>query len=519
MPAKPGRKRFTPQQQTLQCLSVPTPRLGMNLTGGLMNMSKDDAIVMNNLMSTRDGLVPRPGYYFYGDNTIDDTTVKTLMPWQQNFRLFCGQGGGIYQVVSGLPGQPYVLKFVAPDDDPVFGRGTFITYSTIAAQFGIYVDENYGYFLYTASTNTWTRPVAGVGAGEINGADPSFFSHVGTWKTRLWFTLANSTKAYYLPVGSITGTVTVFDFGPLFQKGGDLVGVYTWTIDGGQGVDDYLLALSTRGDAVIFKGTDPAVAGEFVHHGTFYVGELPQFNKRCVLNVGGELYILTAGGVVPMSKVLNGMDVIESVQLISARIQPLLQQLMTTGSELEGWELVLNPQHNCMLMFTPTSGLILCLNLDTKAWCLWSNLAGLYTAASYKISGTFGADYFYAGIGGVIRRQTRPQEATNDIGTAIRCTLQTSFLDTRVGNIQKVEFIRPICKAGEQPDVVIAAPVFNYVTNGSQVDQFLGPLLNDNAPKGAVGMGQSISVLLVFNTVTDFTLVRIDLLGRSGGLL
>jgi hypothetical protein len=45
-------------------------------------------------------------------------------------------------------------------------------------------------------------------------------------------------------VNALYGTVTSWDFGSKFKHGGNLVGLWSWTVDGGIGIDDYLVAIA-----------------------------------------------------------------------------------------------------------------------------------------------------------------------------------------------------------------------------------------------------------------------------------
>ena len=72
--------------------------------------------------------------------------------------------------------------------------------------------------------------------------------------------------------------MTKFTFGAKFTYGGALIGVWSWTIDGGSGVDDFLVAISRGGDILIFQGADPSLA-DFALIGSWFVGEVPDSRK------------------------------------------------------------------------------------------------------------------------------------------------------------------------------------------------------------------------------------------------
>ena len=82
--------------------------------------------------------------------------------------------------------------------------------------------------------------------------------NLNNFKRSIYFLKKNSMSFFYLPIDSITGTVSEFPLGALFSKGGYLMAMGTWTIDGGFGTDDYCVFISSEGQAVVYKGTDPS---------------------------------------------------------------------------------------------------------------------------------------------------------------------------------------------------------------------------------------------------------------------
>src|SRR6185436_20289274 len=62
---------------------------------------------------------------------------------------------------------------------------------------------------------------------------------------------------YYLPLQTKTGTVELFPLDVLFKRGGHIVAMHAWSIDGGSGLDDALVIFSSNGEAVIYSGVDP----------------------------------------------------------------------------------------------------------------------------------------------------------------------------------------------------------------------------------------------------------------------
>jgi hypothetical protein len=115
--------------------------------------------------------------------------------------------------------------------------------------------------------------------------------------------MKDSTKGVYLATDAIAGAATEFQFGSLFTRGGHLLAIASWTRDGGSGSDDYLVAISSRGQLAVYAGTDPASADTWALVGVF---DVPQpIGRRCWRRYGGDVLLLTVEGLFPLSSLLS----------------------------------------------------------------------------------------------------------------------------------------------------------------------------------------------------------------------
>ena len=63
--------------------------------------------------------------------------------------------------------------------------------------------------------------------------------------------------------------------------------------------------MSSGGDVVVYQGIDP-MAADFTLVGRYYVGK--PLGRRCMCRYGSDLLILTAEGLIPMSRLLGLRD-------------------------------------------------------------------------------------------------------------------------------------------------------------------------------------------------------------------
>jgi hypothetical protein len=115
--------------------------------------------------------------------------------------------------------------------------------------------------------------------------------------------LKDSTKAAYLPTSSIAGAAQVFDLGPLMTSAA------TWSRwapgrwTQGWGPDDFAVFITSRGQVIVYAGTDPASADTWVLKGVYNIGA--PIGRRCFSKVGGDLAVITVDGVVSLAQAIS----------------------------------------------------------------------------------------------------------------------------------------------------------------------------------------------------------------------
>lgn len=449
------------------------PNKGMNARDTLARMSPEYAINLTNVIVDPYGVRTRKGYTEWARNLPGPTAaVPTVMSYYPatanpvvlsvlpmlvpNFtrmlveprgpttppagKLFAAANNRIYDVTPGGLG-----AWVAQVG--VVGLGnywTWINYQNIAGSFLAVTNELGGYAYYNGSV--WATPIQGTAAGQIEGVDPAKLCHVMAFKKRLWFVEKDSTRAWYLPVSQITGKVTSFDFGEQFPHGGHLAELENWTVDGGVGVDDYLIAISSQGDVVVYKGTDPNSAADFALHGVWYVGALPN-SRRCCVNTGGDIHILSHYGITPLSILLAAKDMAQLEQgRLSYLISPLIARLMRDYATLPGWQINMIPKEELMLIRVPQGALdfggqFLALKLGTGAWCVLKDLP--YTDFVSIDSAVFAG----TNDSRVVRAFDGPLDNVligQKTGLSIQCVVTPAFQSMGTPGQQKVfKLIRP----------------------------------------------------------------------------
>lgn len=181
-------------------------------------------------------------------------------------------------------------------------------------------------------------------------ADPNKFDFVTVWKNRVWFFEDQKTEAHYLPFNSISGELSTFDFGPQFRHGGSLAYITNWSVDAGVGLDDHMVVVSTEGDVLVYKGTDPDTNFEIV--GAWYVGKIPK-GRRAFEQYGGDVYILSSNGLISLSILLTSADETSTRNSLSSKIRPILQADYNVSNDYPCWEVRNYPPESLVIISAP----------------------------------------------------------------------------------------------------------------------------------------------------------------------
>tara|TARA_R110000823_G_scaffold74802_1_gene171175 strand:- start:437 stop:2440 length:2004 start_codon:yes stop_codon:yes gene_type:complete len=367
--------------QRSRSATLPAPMQGVNAISPLANMPPDECIFATNILPEDFGCEVRDGYVEWA-NGWTGGPARTVITFEGNTnaenRLWVANDEGIWEVtVKGTTAPTQVLTW--PSSANNAGICSYVNYTNDGLdRFVLLCDGENGYYVWEQDTNLWTQ-----GSFSGGAADVTLLDFVMIWKERVWFVQRNSTLAWYLPVAQFSGVPEQFNFGSQFRFGGKLVSLHNWTLDGGAGLDDYLVALSSAGDVIIFQGTDPTDVTTFGLVGSWYVGEVPAGN-RVASEFSGELYILSVQGLLPMSQVLNGAGSENPSTYVTNKIAPYLRAVMDDTLTDFGWQIHIHPKQSLLFINSPPrfarGQLAFTLYFGTLAWGTTRGLTKSHTA-------------------------------------------------------------------------------------------------------------------------------------------
>jgi hypothetical protein len=502
-------------------------------------MPPGDCADVWNLIPSENGLRSRLGYKEWCTNLEGSTNtslkVRALLSFSgsepaQN-RLFATTDLHLYDVSTSSDAPSSVFTFPSAGGNTGYGVGRVVV--TAAGHFYLYCDEVNGLHVYAETGATWSVVAMGGGATEISGVDPGDLVHLTVFKRRVWFVERDSASAWYLAPNAIYGAATEFPFGTQFTNGGHLVGLYTWTYDGGAGVDDALVAISSTGDVVIFQGVDPADADSFNCRGVWNMGP-PPAGREVAREVGGDLYLLSSLGLLPISRLVVGA---ENRAYETAKISNLFNQLMLTRRASRGWSMHLHPEDNALLVLYPDysteTSRQLAQSQSTRGWFPYRDVP-MHCAAVWE-----GRLHFGTQDGRVcVSRDYVDDVAFDDPGTysEVDWSLLPAFQRANGNNVLVNQIRAYFIGDGSAPDVEMGArydgdrtelptPTEDAAASGTwdnatwDSDVWGGTSTSFTMLRGAVGQGHMASAAIRGLSNARTTLVHLDAMYEVGGWL
>lgn len=530
-----GAKR-KPGKQLAQTGAVQVPFRGINTTSPLSMLSEDECHYAYNILPSQDGFKTRQGTTEWCNGIVGSPktviTYHSLSPTGVGNRVFATGSDGIYNCTSsGIGAAVRVYTFVTSGNTA--GYGNFIQWGTATgAQWIFYADSVNGLLAYEAATNTWT-PVTG-----ITGLDELNIRYIAIHKLRIWVVLNESPNAWYLPIGAMAGAASEFQLGSKFTHGGDCVSIHTLTQDSGNGPDDLLVAISRQGDVIIYQGADPSSAATFSAVGTWYVGAVPH-SRKMAIEYSGDLYILSINGLTSLTELMRGTDVSDNYKSVVGKITNILRSRMSTELNSLGWELLVFPPENLLIIQSPArigsvdEHIHYCLNTNLKGWGFFRNVQA--TAMGV------GRDrlYYTQSNGSVWYLRDGNDQCTlaNPSGTPVEFSFLTAYSNAGApGRIKMPSLIRPVFLCDQIPEYAVkvlfdyergelATPGLLTVGSFSSWDTALwdtalwGGETTFAEVQGAGGVGYALAVAVRGRTRTRLILAAIDVAGQVGGYM
>lgn len=441
--------------------TLPAPVGGWNARDSLTSMGPTDAVTLTNWYPDTTEVIIRKGYSNYATGLPGQ--VETLMVYTggATTKMFGISNGAVYDVTSAGAVGGSVVSGLANS------RFQYINVATSGGNYLYMANGSDTPYLYDGSS--WVA-ITGISTPAITGVTTTTLNNPCVFKNRVWFIQANTLKAWYLPVQSVGGAAETLDMSAYCQLGGALQAVATWTIDSGTGVDDYLVFVTSKGEVIVWQGTDASSPTTWSLKGIWRVGT--PVGSRCLYKYQGDLLYICKDGVLPLSAALQS-DRTSNRVAITSKIQQAISVAVSGYGSTFGWQLLNFPNENQLFLNVPVAigqQQQYVMNTISNAWCNYQGWA----ANCWELMG----DQPYFGGNTVV---CKAWDTYKDNVSNINCNALQAFNGFRApGLLKRFTMAKPIFRIG--------GPVAIGMALNIDFDQ------NDNTPQVTASSNFSLGI-------------------------
>jgi len=192
--------------------------------------------------------------------------------------------------------------------------------------------------------------------------------------------------------------------------------------------------LYLEGEVIVYQGTDPSTAADWVLIGVFQLGK--PLGRRSFNKHGGELYIITQSGVYPLSRVLNTQELSNEIAT-THKIEKSFTAAAASYGDNFGWEAKTYYLKSAMIFNIPIAENgeheQYVMNIISGSWCKFDS----WDAECFAV---FNDELYYGGSTIVQKAWT----GTDDTGSDIVGVGKTAFNYFGISLEKKVNLFRPL---------------------------------------------------------------------------
>jgi hypothetical protein len=496
---------------------ISAPIAGWNAKSPLSEMEPTEAIRLDNWIADQEGVSLRNGFTSWCTGL--GNPVESLMefaPASGGNELWAAADGNIYDVTAG--GTVGTAVVTGQSNDRLYHT----MFSTGSGQpYLIAANGQDDYLAYDGST--WTTPT-------ITGATSSSLIYPMAHVSRLFFIEDGTLSFWYGATAAIAGAFVEFDLSPLCKLGGELVSMATWSRDGGAGPDDYAVFITSKGELLIYQGTDPGDSNAWGKVGTFKVGE--PIGRKCFLNAGSDLGVLTSEGILPLSQMIGLTQGTSARISATDKISTAFRDAYQGGATNFGWQMLEHSKTRLLFVNVPlierATTRQYVMNTQNGAWSRFTGMDG-------GCMSLLGDDLFVGGVDGTVYKYDL--DKWDDDGEAITAVYQSAYIDGGRAENKRFTMARPLFQGppGFNPKVQVKT---NYditpPTTQTVAASDLGSVWDvsewDDADWGldtialsrwqtVKGIGSTVSVAFTLTSNSPLMFNEIDLMYEIGGYL
>jgi hypothetical protein len=349
--------------------SIQAPVGGINSFDSLDDMEADQAVILNNWIPDAGFCRMRGGKKPFVDTAGVDIGTLAQYQYSGGDLFICAVDDKILDITGGAStslGSGFVsprwqtvvfsekMLFVNGVDDPQQYDGTTLGPIDFTGSTGLTASSLIGLNVYQGRVFYWEN------------ASPIF---------------------WYAAAGAYAGALEPFDLSFVAKRGGIITTVFTWSLDAGDGLDDFLCFLMSTGEALVYQGSDPADTAAWSLVGKYKMGQ--PLGVRGNISIAGDELILTRSGWQTIKSVVVAGEYQDSK--LTRLMRGVSRAAASDYHQNNNWELAFYAAGAYIIINIPVSDGVAyeqhILNTNTLKWATlsgWqSNTYGVFNQSLY----------------------------------------------------------------------------------------------------------------------------------------
>jgi hypothetical protein len=308
--------------------SLPAPFGGWNTRDAISDMPSTDAIRFTNMISDENGVRVRDGYTHHAHGGQGNVEFLKNFDTPYGPRFYSCTGGELVDITST---SAVSLKTGCTRSNWKSGAMNGFLAMVNGADDPIAIS-------YAPSTGSVYQPL------PISGiAAPERLSIIHIFKSRSYFATGDEPAFYYSAVNALGGLLTRFPLDRVSNSGGNVIDIKSWTVDGGNGPDDYFVAFLQSGEVLAYQGSDPSNANDWAIVGRFTAGKI-----ITVEQFSGQIHAVTSFDYNVFPRDFQTQGLAPPSKLVGAA-----QQAVREKSGLSGWQILFVPHLGLRIINVP----------------------------------------------------------------------------------------------------------------------------------------------------------------------
>lgn len=372
------------QAKAVRQVTFPAPTLGWVTVNSLTGSKPGSALRLENIFPQQQNARIRRGAAIHQSILVPPVSFAAYRAVGLK-KLFVLSDDSIFDVTAS--GDTYLLDsdgeiLLDSDGEPLIefelsamvtglgsGYASYVNFTNDAGTFLILVNGTDPLQRYNGVA--WTAVPVFEGTTDPEDVDTDIFSVVAAYRNRLFFVEKGTMNVWYLGVNAIEGDANKFPLSGIFDGGGSIMTIGTWSMDAGDGLDDKFVIITDQGQVAIFQGSDPSDANDWFLVGRYDISK--PLGPRAMMRQGGDIIVGTEEGAIPISAAVTKDPAALSLAAASAPIEPDWAREAALRRDFN-WEILKWTELNMVIVSLPTSSAepedhyCFVANTETGAW-------------------------------------------------------------------------------------------------------------------------------------------------------